>query len=184
MDGPSPQPIHSLIVRVAEGDDQAFALLYSATSAKLLGVALRISHRNDWAEDILQEAFLRIWDHAADYRPELGAPMTWMSTIVRNRAIDWIRRDRGERSFDEMSDHDALTSADPSPLDWALAGAEARALKACLDELHEKQSASILMSYVEGYTHAEVAERLDSPLGTVKTWIGRGLYRLKECLDR
>ena len=178
---PSPS---SLLTAVAGGDERAFATLYTATSGKLFGVILRILNRRDWAEEVLQEAYMKLWRSAADYRPEKGAPITWMTAIARNSAIDRRRRERGELSLDAVPDRDEWPDPDPSPLDWAIAGAEARRLKACLDELEPPQRDCIVMAMCEGYTHQELAERLDTPLGTIKSWIRRSLARLKDCLER
>lgn len=182
MDQDSSLP--ALLTATAGGDEKAFAALYNATRGKLFGVILRILSRRDWAEDVLQEAYVKIWRSAADYRPDKGAPITWMTAIARNSAIDRRRRERGELPLDAVADRDEWPDPEPSPLDWAIAGAEARRLMACLDELEAPQRDCIVMAMCEGYTHQELAERLDTPLGTIKSWIRRSLARLKDCLER
>jgi RNA polymerase sigma-70 factor (ECF subfamily) len=177
-------PLAELLSASAAGDRQAFARLYEATSAKLFGVILRIVGRRDRAEEALQEAYLRIWDHAADFDPRKGAPMTWMITIARNRACDWRRRDRGEAPVDDLTPLETAASGEPGPLDQAIAMDHARALQACLNQLEPTQRQCIVLAYRDGYTHQELAERLNAPLGTIKSWIRRGLLRLKECLER
>ncbi|MFQ5971746.1 MAG: sigma-70 family RNA polymerase sigma factor [Alphaproteobacteria bacterium] len=183
MSDPSP-PLASLLEATAQGDRSAFAELYAETASRLLGIALRIVGQRDRAEEVLQEAFLRIWKHAGDYAPDRGSPMGWMASIVRNRAIDWRRRGNPETSIDGMPERRSWADQDPSPLDWATASAEARRLRACLDELDTGPRNCVVMAYVEGYTHEELAALLDCPLGTVKSWIRRSLGRLKECLER
>jgi RNA polymerase sigma-70 factor (ECF subfamily) len=177
------ETLTGLLKATAGGDEAAFDRLYGATSAKLFGVIARIIRQRDVAEEILQETYLRIWDHAGDYRFDKGRPMTWMITIARNRALDCLRRQRPERPLDDSPGRDAWPDPDPGPLDLAIAGESAQALRRCLDELGEEQRSCITLAYVEGYTHDELARRLACPLGTVKSWIRRGLAHLKSCLE-
>jgi len=176
--------LDSLILATAEGDRAAFHSLYRLSASQLFGVILRIVRRRDRAEDVLQEAYLRIWSHAPDYRPEKGTPMAWMATIARNRALDWARRRPEPLSLDAQADPDALGNPHQARLDWSEASADAKALKHCLDELPKEQRDCILLAHVQGYTHDEISSALATPLGTVKSWIRRGLLRLRDCLDR
>ena len=173
-----------LLAATAAKDEEAFGALYEATSARIFAVVLRIVTRRDWAEEVLQEVYITIWERADAYRPEKGAPMAWLTTIGRNRALDRLRRRRNEVPLEVIEGTESCVDPAPSPLDWSIAGAEARRLKACLDALEARQRDSILMAMVEGYTHSELASRFDCPLGTVKSWIRRGLQRLKVCLER
>ena len=173
----------SLLAACARRDRSAFERLYRDTSPKLFGVALRILRREDWAEDVLQECYLRIWDHAPEYRAGLAAPMTWMTSIVRNRCLDWVRRPRLEVIDEEGALIEAAASGEPGPLAALESGSEARALKRCLDTLEARQRQAIALAYYEGLSHAELAHHLRAPLGTVKTWVRRGLLRLKSCLE-
>ncbi len=166
----------------AGGDRSAFAQLYTRTSPKLFGLVLRIVRRRDLAEDVLQEAYLRIWDHAADYRPERGAASAWMGRIARNRALDWYRK----QSRDPVR---AGPEPGPDETRWSelardQVDSEGQQLKDCLAELEAPQRDCILLAFVEGYTHQELALRLERPLGTVKSLIRRGLARLKACIER
>ena len=172
-----------LLAACARRDRAAFERLYRATAPKLFGVALRILRREDWAEDVLQECYLRIWDHAPEYRAGLAAPMTWMTSIVRNRCLDWLRRPRLEVIDEEGELIEAAPSADPGPLEELESSSDARALKRCLDALEAKQRQAIALAYYDGLSHAELASQLRAPLGTVKTWVRRGLLRLKACLE-
>ena len=164
------------------GSQAAFALLYQDTSSKLFGVALRILRREDWAEEVLQECYVNIWNHSASYKLQLAAPMTWMTSIVRNRCLDWLRRPHKEDATDDDAVFDAVESPEPGPLAQLEQATEARAIAACLARLEEKQRRAVSIAFYEGLTHTELAEKMGEPLGTVKTWVRRGLTKLKDCL--
>ena len=179
-----PAQLTDLLARVALGDRDAFNRLYTLTSAKLYGAALRITGQEDQAQDVLQEAYVSIWKNAGGYRSGVAAPMTWMSTIVRNRALDRLRRNkRPETHWDEPGDFDRVAADDPTEEHKLLLSEEAAALQECLGALKENQRKSILLAFFEGLTHEEVAARIGSPLGSVKTWIRRGLMSVKACLE-
>jgi RNA polymerase sigma-70 factor, ECF subfamily len=178
-----PPSLTLLLAATAARDQRAFTNLYAASSAKLYGVVVRILRDREQANEVLQEVYLRIWQHAADYRPEKASPMTWMIAVARNGALDRRRRRRPELPLDDIAELEDLDGDRSSPLDGVI-GAQARALGHCLGELESRQRQCVLLAYTEGYTHAELAERLDCPLGTVKSLIRRGLLRLKECLER
>lgn len=175
-----PPKLESLLAGIAAGERENFRLLYRGSSAKLFGVILRITRRQALAEEVLQDAFLTIWQRAGDYAPEKGSAMTWMATIARRRAIDRMRRLRPEAVLDEAEDQ---PDSAPSPQAAAMASAERRALERCLDTLEAGQKRSILLAFQDGLTHEELAAKLSIPLGTVKSWIRRGLLRLKGCLE-
>ena len=179
-----PSPLTHLLDGTAARDQRSFADLYAASSAKLFGVVLRILRDREQASEVLQEVYLRIWQHAADYRPDKGSPMTWMIAVARNRALDRRRGRRPELPLDAIDEIEDPGADRPNPLDGVVFGSQARALGHCLGELEKRQRDCVLLAYTLGYTHAELAERLDCPLGTVKSMIRRGLLRLKECLER
>ena len=182
---PSPTAeIELLILATAAGDREAFRALYDATSGRLFGIVVRVVRRADWAEDILQEVYVRIWRHAARYRPERGSPMPWLATIARNGALDWRRRNTGGIWAAATEDGENPDLQEAGALDWTDAAEDARALRHCLDELESEPRTCIVLAYTEGLTHDELASRLSRPIGTVKSWIRRGLHRLKDCLDR
>ncbi len=164
------------------GNQSAFAELYRQASAKLYGVALRILKRQDWAEEVLQDSFINIWRHAAEYSVHKSAPMTWMISIVRNRALDLLRRPGLEITQADESLIEAWEDSDAGPLDKLLKSKEAAALARCLQQLESRQRQSIILAFYHGLTHAQLARHLQQPLGTVKSWIRRGLERLKRCL--
>jgi RNA polymerase sigma-70 factor (ECF subfamily) len=184
MNRTAPDALAALLARCAHGDQAAFAELYQATAPKLFGVAVRILRREDWAEDVLQECYVSVWNHAADYAMARSAPLTWMTSIVRNRCLDWLRRPHPETANE---DYDTLVEAwrddGPGPLEQLLAAAEAGALANCMEELDGKQRQSIMLAFFHGLSHSELAAHMRQPLGTVKTWVRRGLERLKVCLD-
>jgi len=176
-------PLHGLLAACARRDRQAFSRLYQSTSAKLYGVAVRILRREDWAEEVLQECYVSIWTHAPEYRPALAAPMTWMTSIVRNRCLDWLRRPRPEVADEDGAVLEATESDNPGPLAQLERAKDAQALARCLQGLEAKQRQAIALAFYDGLSHSELASHLREPLGTVKTWVRRGLLRLKSCLE-
>jgi RNA polymerase sigma-70 factor, ECF subfamily len=175
--------LKSLLAASSKGDAQAFARLYQETSAKLFGVAIRIVRREDWAEEVVQESYVKIWNHAGDYRTQLSAPMTWMTSIVRNRCLDWLRRPNLEIPEDDEHQLDDRASDFAGPLQLLQSRTEAQALAACLGRLDAKMRQAIMLAFFDGMSHSELAGHMREPLGTVKTWVRRGLERLKTCLS-
>ena len=179
------QRLQELLAAAARRDaaaQAAFAALYQATSSKLFGVALRILRREDWAEEVLQECYVNIWNHSATYKLQLSAPMTWMTSIVRNRCLDWLRRPRMEDATDDNAVFEAVESPEPGPLALLEQSTEARVIAGCMAKLDVKQRHAVSIAFYEGLTHTELAEKMGEPLGTVKTWVRRGLTKLKDCL--
>ena len=166
------------------GDRAAFARLYQATSSKLYGVALRILRREDWAEEVLQECYVNVWRHAPEYNASRAAPMTWMTSIVRNRCLDWLRRPN-PLPLEVLGDEgaDAIEDSGLGPLDELERSREAGAVARCLRGLDAKQRQAIALAFFDGLSHAELAQHLREPLGTVKTWVRRGLAKLRSCLE-
>ena len=173
-----------LLAQCALKNQRAFADLYGLTSAKLYGVALRILRRQDWAEDVLQECYVNIWNHAGNYAVQKSAPLTWMTSIVRNRCLDWLRRPQTEATGAEYDVAvEAWQDDSPGPMEQLMAAGDAQALARCLRQLEGKQRQSIMLAFFHGMTHTELAGHMKQPLGTVKTWVRRGLERLKGCLS-
>ncbi len=174
-----------LLSQCALGNQRAFSELYSATASKLFGVALRILRRQDWAEEVLQESYMNIWNHAGDYAAAKSAPLTWMTSIVRNRSLDWLRRPQQEATGDEYEIAiDAWRDESAGPIEQLAAAGDAAALARCLEILDGRQRQSIMLAFFHGMSHSEVANHMKEPLGTVKTWVRRGLERLKGCLQQ
>jgi RNA polymerase sigma-70 factor, ECF subfamily len=180
---PAQQRLAELLARTALGERAAFAALYGAMRAKLFAVSLRIVRESSLAEEALQDSFVSIWNHAADYARDKSAPSTWMTAIVRNRSLDIVRRTREEPDIDEALTAN-LPDGGPGPEAGALLRAQAHAIRACLEELDADQRQSIVLAFFHGLSHSELAAHIGRPLGTVKTHIRRGLLRLRDCLAR
>ncbi|TDN63779.1 sigma-70 family RNA polymerase sigma factor [Paraburkholderia sp. BL10I2N1] len=178
----TPETLVALLERVAGEDASALRELYDVASPKLFGLALRILSKPEWAEEVLQDSFVNIWRFAGDYRRGLSAPMTWMSAIVRNRAFDQLRRvNATETEWNDMLD-ELVASGDPTPEELSSMSAEARQLARCMETLEPVQRQAVALAYLRDQSHSEIAEVLTVPLGTVKSWIRRGLQKLKTCL--
>jgi RNA polymerase sigma factor (sigma-70 family) len=170
------------LVATGREDRTAFRTLYDLTSAKLFGVILRICNDRAAAEEVLSDVYLTIWKRAGAFEPGRASPSSWLATIARNRAIDWRRSARRAPStpLDEAPD---IADDRANAIDTMLQDESARALHLCLDSLDEKQRSAIRTAFFDGLTYAELAERDSVPLGTMKSWVRRGLLRLKDCLD-
>lgn len=172
-----------LLSACASKDKIAFAHLYASTSAKLFGILLHILKRHDKAEECLQEVYLKIWIKASEYKPYEAAPMTWMSSIARYQAIDLLRHDkRGVIAADTNRVTDQI-DLDRSPEEHVAARSEEKMLDHCMDQLKTQHRQVFALAYFKGLTHVELAQQADIPVGTVKTWIRRGLEALKRCLE-
>ena len=166
----------------ARGERFALNALYRQESRRLLGVAQRIVGDRDSAHDVLQDAFVQIWQRATSYQRSLGSARGWVYTVVRHRALDVVRRAGREVSVGD--DLDALSDAHQSAQAHVEStGPDAAALDRCLAALDERKRECIVCAFVEGYTHEQIATRIATPVGTVKSWIRRGLLALKECLS-
>ena len=179
---PSAELSH-LLIRTSQGDRQAFAALYQAASAKLYGFALRIlSYRKDLAEEALQDAFVNIWHHAGSYRQDKASAMTWMTAIVRNRCLDLLRALPAEKQLAEDQNFEEWAADDMGPLEITMANSDAKALLDCMRQLAPLQRQAIALSYFHGLAHEQLSRQLTQPLGTIKTWIRRGLQSLRACM--
>jgi RNA polymerase sigma-70 factor, ECF subfamily len=165
------------MIAVAGGDEAAFALVYAATAAKLFGIIMRIVRRRVVAEDVLQEVYVRIWQHANTFDARCGSPITWMAMIARHRALDEVRRKAPMLPIDEcpevlyLAGEDRSLSSDEENIAWHLAEA--------LQRLSQEKRSVILQAYCYGLTREEIAERVGRPVPTVKTWLRRALAELK-----
>ncbi len=169
-----------LLHRCRGGDHAAFRRLYDFESPRLYGMALRITRQPSLAADAVHDAFLQVWQHADRFDPRRGSAEAWLTGLVRYRAIDLVRnraRETGDEALPEQVD------TGPGALDVLLASDAGKSLHHCLSVLDEKQRQVILLAFVKGRTHAELADDLGAPLGTVKSWIRRGLMALKACLE-
>jgi len=173
--------LETLLGACAAGDQRALRLLYDRESPRLYGLALRILRQPSAAADAVQDAFLQIWQKAATFDPARGNAEAWLVSIVRYRALDAVRR----RSREILSDDPGLgdTVEEFDPVDALAARRDGARLRACLQTLEERNRRAILLAFVEGLSHSEVADRIATPLGTVKAWIRRGMITLKGCLE-
>lgn len=167
---------------VAAGDRAAFEALYSASSAHLFGLIVRIVGQGAIAEEILQDTFVSIWQRADTFDAARGGAITWLRSIARNRALDHKRRRRPTVSVDEDPAVAELPDDSADVFARVAEGEDGRRLARCLETLGERARAMIVVAFYDGLSHDEVARRLDAPLGTVKSSIRRGLRQLAECL--
>jgi RNA polymerase sigma-70 factor (ECF subfamily) len=183
---PDPQQLRLWLAGAARQDGAAFRALYDATSPKLFGFALRILTRRELAEDVLQESFVAIWNNAGSYQSHLAAPMTWMTTIVRNKAFDALRRSDHASEIDGESFAAEVVSAlhDPraTPIEALQLSRDAKALAYCMSALEGLHRQVVGLAFFHDLSHSEVAAQMALPIGTVKTWIRRSLEKLKTCL--
>jgi RNA polymerase sigma-70 factor (ECF subfamily) len=171
------------LIACANGDKNGLRRIFDDEAGRLIAVALRIVKRRELAEEVVQEAFIRIWTHAHQYRTQRGSARGWIYAIVRNRALNMIRDGKREDLVDEnqletLQEGEQLEQIMAS---WNRLDRNSR-LKECLGRLDETRRRGILLAYVGGYTHGEIAGRLKLPLGTAKSWIRRGLLTLRECM--
>ncbi len=183
-----PQQLKSWLMAAGKRDASAFRALYDATSSKLFAFALRILHKHELAEEVLQESFVAIWNNAGGYQSHLAAPMTWMSTIVRNKAFDHLRRSDDTVEIDaDQFDSDVMNALqDPraTPIEALQMSGDAKALAWCMSALEGMQRQVLALAYFHDLSHSEVAEQTKLPIGTVKTWIRRSLDKLRTCLAK
>ncbi|MAD76894.1 MAG: RNA polymerase subunit sigma-70 [Rheinheimera sp.] len=174
------QQLLEWLYATANGNRAAFEKLYQASSGKLFSVSLHLLRRHDWAEDVLQDAFVRIWHNAADYHAEKGTVMTWMISITRYRALDLLKSRRIKAEHLDVTDElpDEVKTGEVLGLTR-----EKVKLDDCMEALVPEQRQSIQLAYLNGLSHHEITEHTGSPLGTVKSWIRRGLTQLKRCLE-
>lgn len=178
----APHDIEALIARVALGERAAFGALYDATSAKLMGICLRVLDDRSAAEDALQDTFVKIWKHADRYAVNGLSPMSWLAAIARNTAIDRLRARR--ESAGTGIDFDLLPSGARSPEADAIAASEVGRIVACLGELDPDRRDAVKGAYLGGLSYADLAEKFGVPVNTMRTWLRRSLLALRECMAR
>src|SRR5215218_922091 len=166
----TPAELVGLIGAVAQGDQAAFERLYVATRAKLYGVVLRILRRQDLAEEVIQETYVKIWSSAGQFNPALASPITWMASIARNRAIDIVRKKT------------EVASDSPDPLARREMTEELRRLLECIGRLEPDRQRLVLLAYYNGWSREQLAEKFAAPVNTVKTWLRRSMLDIRECL--
>lgn len=173
----------SLIVACGRGDHAALKAIYQREAGAMIGIATRILKRRELAEEVVQESFVSIWRNAARFDPSIGSGRAWLFQIVRNRALNMLRDTRRELPTPEEDLNAAVESGNPDNADNAFERlANNSALRRCLEQLDPRRRQGILLAFVEGMSHGEVAAKLKVPLGTTKSWLRRSLIALRECM--
>jgi RNA polymerase sigma-70 factor (ECF subfamily) len=172
------------LVRVAAGDRAALRIIYQDTSAKLFGVCLRILRDRSEAEDVLQDVYVTVWRKAAAFDPGRASPITWLVAIARNRAIDRLRASGVSRRMEPIEAADAVSDPAPAAVERVEQAQEQQRLARCLEELEARHASAIRSAFLDGTTYEELAAHMSVPLGTMKSWIRRGLLKLRACLER
>ncbi len=177
----TPAELVWLLAAVARGDEAAFERLYTATRAKLYGVVLRILRRQDLAEEVVQETYVKVWHSAAQFNPAMSSPITWMAAIARNRAIDLVRK-RGELSLEEEPDAMEVAAETPDPLARREMSEELKRLLECIGQLEPDRQRLVLLAYYNGWSREQLAAKFRAPVNTVKTWLRRSMMDIRACL--
>ena len=176
------EDLAGLLQCLADGDRTALQPLYDRTSAKLYGICLRLLGSPEDAQDVLQNVYLTAWQKAGAFDPAKASPITWLSIMARNRAIDRLRQ--GKVGFDGIEAASDVPDDHPSALDLIAAAEDRARLNHCFEELEDRQKAMIRAAFLDGATYPELARGEGVPLSTMKSWIRRGLLRLRECMER
>jgi RNA polymerase sigma-70 factor, ECF subfamily len=171
------------LVRAGTGDRAALRIVYQDSSAKLFGVLIRILKDRTEAEDVLQDVYVQVWRKAALFDPEKASPITWLVAIARNRAIDRLRSGAVKRRTAPLDEAAEVRDSAPVALDMVVKAEQQARLGTCLGELEEKTSQAIRSAFFDGLTYEQLAEKMGVPLGTMKSWIRRGLLKLRTCLE-
>ncbi|SNY90905.1 RNA polymerase sigma-70 factor, ECF subfamily [Cohaesibacter sp. ES.047] len=173
--------ISDLIVRVALHDRAAFAALYQATSAKLFGICLRVLKDRAESEEVLQEAYVKIWNSASRFAITSNSPISWLAAIARNHAIDRLRARRPDPV--ELDEDLAGADESPDPERLLISAETGSQIEACLEELETQRAGAVRGAYLDGDSYQELAERFSVPLNTMRTWLRRSLISLRKCLE-
>lgn len=175
-----------LLDQIKQGDQQAFAKLYQLSASKLNGIAMLLMRDKEKANEVLHDAFIQIWQHAEKYDASLAEPMTWMSGIVRFRALDLLRKQnrRLEGKLQHVSELDADTLE--SKINWQHKQLDTdrlpEGMKHCLTQLPDSQRDAIYFAYLFGHSREEIAHIFETTVNTVKSWLHRGVRSLQQCM--
>lgn len=177
-----PEHVARLIHRVAQKDRQAFALLYQATAPKLLGTVLRILRDRGWADDVIQDSYLKIWQKAEQFQDGKSSPITWLVSIARNSAIDELRKHPAGRTTNSH-ELDEMPGRQASAQEQLEDQRAATQLNHCIDQLEKDRQDMVRLAYLNGWSRDDLASQFEQPVNTVKTWLHRALKQLKRCLE-
>jgi RNA polymerase sigma-70 factor (ECF subfamily) len=175
--------LKSLLQDCAGRDESAFALLYEETSVHLFRVLMRLLTREELVQECLQDVYLKIWSRAGEYRAQDSAPLTWMSAVARHQAIDILRRQKREVIEADTKGMAEQADTGGSPEAHVMAQSEENELGYCMNQLKPDHRQLFMLAYFRGHSHSELARQLDLPIGTIKTWMRRGLASLKKCMQ-
>lgn len=175
----TPDELSLLLESVANGDADAFARLYQATSAKLYGVVLRIVRRHDLAADIMEQSYLHVWETAGTFDPSLTSPTSWMIAIARTRAIDLARH---PDVVDSETEPEIADSESPGPLSRRELTDELKRLLTCIGRLEPDRQRMLLLAYYGAFSRAQLAVKLDMPEDDLKESLRRSLFEIEQCL--
>ena len=176
--------VDALLLRVATGDQPAFEALYRSTSGKLLGICLRVLSDRTEAEDVLQDVYVTVWNKAGQFDASRASPITWLAMIARNKAIDRLRATPAAARTAPIELAETVADPTASPVSEAEAAVENARLGHCMEQLEARRRSLIRTAFFEGATYEELARRIGSPIGSVKSWIRRGLMQLRACLEQ
>lgn len=168
------------MARTALGDRAAFAQLYQNTNAKLFGVTLRILRDRGEAEEALQEIFVKVWQRADRFRPDVASPISWLVAIARNHCLDKLRARRP--TSDGIDAALEVPDGEPDPEQATINAGERNKIDNCLDQLEADKADAVRSAYLDGYAYQELADRFGVPINTMRTWLRRSLMKLKDCL--
>jgi len=177
--------LKALIKRCAAQDQSALRSLYEETSAYLNRVSFNIVRSEDWSNDVLQEGFIQIWHNAAKYSEDLSAPLTWMSSIIRYRALDkmaYEKRHAGHAELESLTD--SLPSTGDTPEDDMRRSEQQRAFMECLATLDSRSKQCVQLAYLRGSSREEMAQLFETNTNTIKSWLHRSVKRLSSCLEK
>ncbi|MBK8971431.1 MAG: sigma-70 family RNA polymerase sigma factor [Hahellaceae bacterium] len=179
---PDDDELKTLLSRMAGGDRAAFTRLYDVMASRLYGLSVSLLGRTDLAEEALQEAFIQIWHNAGEYHQERGSPRAWMAAITRYRSLSLIRQQRELQGEDAW--FEGVADERPGPQGLVCQQSEDAQLQGCMEQLALPQQETLRLAYYQGFSHDELAQRLETPLGTIKSWVRRGLLSLKRCMEQ
>jgi RNA polymerase sigma-70 factor, ECF subfamily len=177
----APVSLEEMLALIASGEHAAFRAVYAQAGPKLFAICLRMMKVKDQAEDVFQEAFVKIWERSWQFDPGKGEALAWLASVTRNCALDRLRKAKIPHvPFDETVVEAIDAQATSFSVAWA---GESRDLRGCLGQVRENYRNSVVLVYMNGLSYQELACQLGKPVNTVKSWVRRGLMELRECME-